>query len=225
MYYTKHAVALGNCIYYHPYSVAVIYLVYLLAVTVNLFVNAVVAFYSALNARHGVKVLCKPFLYGRYQISYELFARVLSKRHLPLYLLIGKRVKVAECKVFKLVLYRAYTEPVRYRRIDIHSFMRDSPALSLRAETERSHIMQPVRQLDDYYSYIIAHCKKYLSDILRLLLLFGEYFHLAELCNAVYKHCHVRAELLVQLFKRAGRILNNIVQKCRTYSVGIHSKL
>ena len=85
--------------------------------------------------------------------------------------------------------------------------------------------MQPVRQLDYDDSYILAHGKEDFSYILRLLLIFGEYLHLTQLCNTVDQHGNINAEKLMQLLQCTVSILNHIVQKCRTDSIGIHAQL
>ena len=88
-----------------------------------------------------------------------------------------------------------------------------------------THIVKSVCKLYDYNTDILAHCKKYLSDILGFLFVLSESFHLFQLCNAVYKHCNVSSEILLQFFQRARSILHNVMKKCSTDSVSIHAKL
>ena len=88
-----------------------------------------------------------------------------------------------------------------------------------------THIVEPVSELDNYNSYILTHCKQYLSDILCLLLVLGEGLDLFQLCNAVYEHSDITAEFLLQYFKCTICILNYIVKQSRTDSICIHAKL
>ena len=112
-----------------------------------------------------------------------------------------------------------------YRRVDVHSFVRYGAALFLAAVFQRAHIVQAVGKLDYYNANILTHSEQYLTDILGFLLFFGKYFHLAQLCNAIYEHSYIAAELLFKLLQCALCIFHNVMQQCGANSVGIHSKL
>ena len=76
--YAKYVIALGNCIDDNSYGIAIIYLVYLLTVTIYLFIDTVIAFNSTLDKGNRVKVLFKPVMYLVFNILNKLFTAALS---------------------------------------------------------------------------------------------------------------------------------------------------
>ena len=88
-----------------------------------------------------------------------------------------------------------------------------------------THIMKAVRKFYDDYSNVFRHSDHHFSDVFRLSFLFGNKFDLAEFGNAV-DHCrNVIAEFFSDLFESNRGILNHVVKKRRTYSIGIHTEL
>ena len=109
------------------------------------------------------------------------------------------------------------------RRVNFHRLVGFAALLFGRLVLHRPHIVQPVGQLDEDNADILVHRQKHLADILRLLLLFGREGHVGQLGDAADHNRDVRAEGFFQFVERHRRILNDVVQKRRADTVGIHS--
>ena len=143
---TEYVIALDNCLKNNPHGIYIIYLRKILSLDINLLVNTVYAFYSALDYRRWLNV--------RYTLSYHTFYLVdkritfilmdIKKR---LYLLEAVRIKIAQSKVFHFFLYVTDTEPVSYRCVEVHRFKRSLELLFGRSARKRSHIMKSVGEL------------------------------------------------------------------------------
>ena len=103
MDYAKYVIALSNCIDDNSYGIAIIYLVYLLAVTIHFFINTIIAFNSTLDKWNRVKILFKPVMYLVLDVFNKLFTAALSELHLLVYLGISIRIKIVKSKIFKLI--------------------------------------------------------------------------------------------------------------------------
>ena len=101
--YTKYVIALSNCIDDNSYGIAIIYLVYLLAVTIYLFIDTIIAFNSTLDKGNRVKILFKPVMYLVLDVFNKLFTAALSELHLLVYLGISIWIKIIKSKIFKLI--------------------------------------------------------------------------------------------------------------------------
>lgn len=98
MDYTKYVIALGNCIDDNSYGIAIVYLVYLLAVTIYFFIDTIIAFNSTLDKGTGSKILFKPVMYLVLDVFNKLFTAALSELHLLVYLGISIRIKIVKAR-------------------------------------------------------------------------------------------------------------------------------
>ena len=152
--YTKYVVAFDNCLKNDPHGIYIIYLRKILSLDINLLVNTVYAFYSALDYRRRLNI--------RYTLSYHTFYLVdkcitfilmdIKKR---LYLLEAVRVKVTQGKVFHFFLYITDTEPVGYRCVEVHRFKRSLALFFGWSARKRPHIMKSVGELYDNNTNIL----------------------------------------------------------------------
>ena len=87
----------------NSYGIAIIYLVYLLAVTIYFFINTIIAFNSTLDKGNRVKILFKPVMYLVLDVFNKLFTAALSELHLLVYLGISIWIKIVKSKIFKFI--------------------------------------------------------------------------------------------------------------------------
>ena len=102
---------------------------------------------------------------------------------------------------------------MRDRAVDLDGFARDALApLRLLNETERAHIVEPVRQLHDDDPDIVHHRQQHLAEALGLPLFGREEVELAQLGDAVHAARHVFAEVLAHILDGNAGVLDHVVQ-------------
>jgi len=91
-----------------------------------------------------------------------------------------------------------------------------SAAASLRRHVlERSHIVQPVGQLDQKHAHIIGDRQQQFAEIFRLLCLFGNEVEFFELGQPLHQSADIVTEQAVDFRARGLGILNSVVQEGR----------
>src|SRR5699024_3680229 len=84
------------------------------------------------------------------------------------------------------------------------------------------HIMQSVREFDQYHPDIFCNRDKQLTMIFRLLFLLGTILHLLKLSHSVDDDGNFLVEHLNEVIVRIDRILDNIMQKAGNDRRSIH---
>ena len=90
-----------------------------------------------------------------------------------------------------------------------------------------THVVKSVTKLDEDNTNILGHSKKHLTDILDMSFFLVRHLNLNNLSKAVYKHSDVTAKHLRKNIKISFicAILHGVMKKCRTYRIGIKTKL
>ena len=134
---------------------------------------------------------------------------------------IGLRLLVLEPDVLQLRLDTVKAQAVRQRDEDEHGLAQDLVPLVLRHELYGSAVVQPVRQLDEHYPYIVVQGKE---DALKVLCLkaFCRYAGLflvvqdvLDFGKAVHQGGDLVAEELLQVLYRTFRVFHYVVQEGR----------
>ena len=122
VYHTQYSVAVLYSIYYNSYRKQVIQLIYRFTLGVHL-------------SEYTVEMLCAPhytafytqliklFAYNIHYIGYIFVPRALFLIYAFSYFIIRHRIKIFECKIFKLYLYLGHTESMSKGRIDVKRFL------------------------------------------------------------------------------------------------------
>ena len=106
-----------------------------------------------------------------------------------------------------------HADPLRQWGVDIHRLACDALALlRLFDEVQRAHIVQPVAQLDQQHTDILAHGEQELAQVLCSTLVLGHLLDLGELGNAVDQPCDIGAEIGLDVLDRRQRILDRVME-------------
>ena len=128
---------------------------------------------------------------------------------------VGRGVQPAEGQLLQLVADFLDAHAAGERRIDVHRLLGDeAPLLGLHV-LKRAHVVQPVGELDEQHAHIARYGDQELPEILGLLRLLGGKIELLDLGQAVDQRGDVRAEELLDLFQRGGRVLDGVVKQRR----------
>jgi len=140
-----------------------------------------------------------------------LVARRGPLRHESLDLVVHLGIERAESEIFQLPLHGVDPEPVRQRRIDLESLPRLFLLLLRRHESQRAHVVESIRQLDDEHADVARHSHDHLADRLRRGgLAVG---HPVELRHAVDQVGYLVAEVLAEFVEGVARVLDRVVQE------------
>ena len=129
--------------------------------------------------------------------------------------LIRFRFKVFETQVFQLALDLRNTQPARERRVDVQRFLRHFDLPLFGQKIQRTHIVQAVGKLDDDDTDILRHRDEDLAEVFRLLLFARLEYDLVQLGDAGDEAEDLVAELAADVLLGDGRVLDDVVQKCR----------
>ena len=99
---------------------------------------------------------------------------------------------------------------------------RCAPAARAAEQSERAHVVQPVRQLDDDDADVGDHGQQHLADALGLALLARIEVQLAELGDAVDAAGHLVAELLADLIEADCGVFDDVVQQAGFEADHVH---
>ena len=178
----------------------------------HLLVDGVSAFEAALDARRNALTPQLPLNHLADAIQ-KLLVSLPVGFDSPRDLFECRGIDVAERQVLELAAHLAHTQAVRDRAVDLDGFARDALApLRLLNETERAHIVEPVRQLHDDDPDIVHHRQQHLAEALGLPLFGREEVELAQLGDAVHAARHVFAEVLAHILDGNAGVLDHVVQ-------------
>jgi hypothetical protein len=128
-----------------------------------------------------------------------------------------------EREVLELPLDRVHAEPVGQRRVDVEGLASDAVLLVGTQRAERTHVVEPVGELDDQDADVAAHRDDHLADRLRLGVL--PELDLVQLRDAVDHRGDLRAELGGELLHRVRRVLHGVVEQRRAQGGLGHAEL
>src|SRR5665213_447007 len=125
----------------------------------------------------------------------------------------GLGLQIPERQVLQFAPDLSHTQAVGDGRVNVHGFLGDAEALSLRQRTQSAHVMQAVGQLDQDDADIVDHGQQHLADAFSLAFLARGQIELAELGDPVDAAGHFVAEPLGDLFDRRGGVFDHIVEE------------
>ena len=126
------------------------------------------------------------------------------------------RIAITEAEVFQFRLYGIQPQPVSERCEQIEGFARNLHLLVARHGGHGPHVVQPVRNLDEDYPYVVRKGKQYLAEVSGLLGGVGIH-HSGHLGQAVYHVGDLLPEDGFDLFHRVGGILHHVVKQSCGY--------
>jgi hypothetical protein len=133
-------------------------------------------------------------------------------------------VEFGEGEILEFVLDRVHADAFGKRRVDIHRFHRDAPALfRLGDVVEGPHVVQAIRQLDDENAQVVRHREQQLAEVLRLArpLRRAHVLEHGEFGDAVDELGDLGTELAVDLVESGNGVLDGVVQQGRRDGGGI----
>ena len=132
------------------------------------------------------------------------------------------RINVLQGKVFQLLLDGIDAQAVRQGSIDIQCFPGNGYPAVFRLETERAHVVQAVRQLDQHDPDIPGHGQDHFPEGFSLGFLPVGEVQFVQLGNAVHKVRNLITELCTECFEGdAFAVFNGIMKKPRSNRRGI----
>jgi hypothetical protein len=132
---------------------------------------------------------------------------------------------VPEGEVLELLVDRIETQPIRDRRVNLERLARDAPALHGLDGVERSHIVKPVRELDQDDAHVARHREQHLPEVLGLRLFVRLEFDAIELGDAVDELGDALAEVARDLRLGDGGVFRHVMQQRRSECLRVHVPL
>jgi hypothetical protein len=129
--------------------------------------------------------------------------------------LVAQRIKVRERQLLKLVVQRVEAQAIGDGGIDLHRLAGNPPPLRRRHCTERAHVVQPVRELDEDDAHVARHREQHLAEVLGLRDLGRLELDLVELRHPVDELRHRLAEGVRDLVLGNRRVLGDVVEQRR----------
>ncbi len=122
------------------------------------------------------------------------------------------RKAVLQRQILQLALDREQTETIGQRREQIDRLAGDLHLLVRRHRAERSHVVQPVGDLDQNHAYVVGERKQHLAEILGLFRRAG-LENPRHLGQSVDHQRDLRAETALDILYRIVGILDHVVQQ------------
>ena len=138
---------------------------------------------------------------------------------------ITHRVHGFEDQVFQFVADGIDAQPVGDGDVDFQRFLRDTAALVRAQRTQRTHVVQPVGQLDHDDADIFRHRQQHFLDVFRLLLDLVLEFDVGEFADAIDQMRNVFAELTLDQFSCCRCVFQHIMQDGGDDAFHIHMHL
>ena len=126
---------------------------------------------------------------------------------------VPQRIDVLEGEVLQLEVERVEAEPVRDRRVDVERLARDPAPVRRGHRVERTHVVQPIGELDQDDAHVLRHREQHLAEALGLRILARRELDLVELGNAVDHVGDRLAERGLELGLGDGGVLHHVVQQ------------
>ena len=89
---------------------------------------------------------------------------------------IGLGIEFAERQILEFLAQLMHAHPAGERRVDVESFLRGPPPRLRRPVGERSHVVQPVGELDKQHAHVVGDGEQKLAQVFGLLGLLGYEF-------------------------------------------------
>ena len=126
-------------------------------------------------------------------------------------------VEIFQAQIFQFALHVRNTQSARQRRINFQRFVRHRLLPFGRKVGKRTHVMQPVRKLDDNHADVFRHRHHNLAEIFRFFLLLAFENDFIQFGNARNQLFHFFAELFADILFRRRGIFHHVVQKRRRH--------
>ena len=127
--------------------------------------------------------------------------------------LVRLRLEVAERQLLQLVLDLRHAEPVGDRRVDVERLLCDAQAPVLGQEQQRTHVVQPVGELDQDDPDVVDHRQQHLAEVLGLALLARGEADGADLGHPLDDVGHLGAEHRLEAVGRGQGVLDDVVEQ------------
>ena len=131
-------------------------------------------------------------------------------------------IEISEREVLEFAANLTHPEAVRDRRVDLERLAGDAFLTLRRKAAQRTHVVEPVRELDQDHADVADHRQQHLTEAFRLPVLGREEVELGELGDAVDTARDLRTELLANLFGGDARIFHDVVQQPGLQADHIH---
>ena len=142
------------------------------------------------------------------------------------------RLKIAEAQVFQFPLDLPDTQTIRQRRENIQRFLRDHALLFGGHVTERAHVVQAIRQLNDDHAHVVAHRQRHLADVFQFLVevppalvQFRLDRQVFQFGHAVYNIGNRRAKFTAQFLAGDVGIFDQVVHQRRSNRLSVEMHL
>ena len=136
-----------------------------------------------------------------------------ARRDQVVELRVALRVQRRERQILELLLDLLDAEPVGQRGVDVEGLLGDAALLVGRHAGERSHVVEPVGELDDEHPEVFRHRDEHLAHRGRLLLLAGVEADALELGDAVDDPGDLVTELIAHVAEGDLGVLDGVVQQ------------
>ena len=131
--------------------------------------------------------------------------------------LIGEEVHHGE--ILKLAFEEGDAQSPREGRVDVQRLSRHSLLFLGGDISQRTHVVQPVRELYDDDAKVLRHSHEELAEVLRLRVLTVVELQFVELGDALHEFEDLLSELGGKLLRSDRRVLQDVVQE-RSYERG-----
>ena len=159
------------------------------------------------------------------------FPDALSHRNLIHQIVISLGLQIFQGQIVQLHLDLGDSQPLGNGRIDLHGFPGNPLLPLLILIFQRAHIVEPVRQLDQYHADVLCHGEKHFPQILRLHLQPVRHipvtrkFERFQLGDTVHQKGHVLPKLRLYLLLGHDGILHHVVKKSRRNGFLVHLQI
>jgi len=107
----------------------------------------------------------------------------------------------------------SHAQSVRDRRVDVQRLARDLELAIRREMLKRTHVVQPVGELDEDDTNVVDHGQDHLAQVFRLLFFPGGKIDLSDFGDAFDNVRDLLAEFLANIDGGDGGVFDRIVQK------------
>ena len=218
---TKYGIALWNGIYNDTDSIQIVYLRQILMLFFHLLINTVEMLWSSgylgFNSR-----FIQMFLQHFHCFFNDFFSGSALLFHLADQIFIFLRMEVMETQIFQFPLNVINPETMCQWSINFQCFSGYTLLFFPAENSESTHIVQTVSQLDNHYADILGHGQEHLTEIFSLLILFVRIVEAGQLGYPIHQKSDFFAKHLRNIFPGIFRILYHIMQQSRNHPRQIH---
>ena len=221
MDHTQCRITVFDRFHQNTYSKQIIDLIQCLILVDHLFINAEEMFHSSLYICLDLGIVHVLFDF-RHDGLYIFLTGTLLLCNLGYQIIIDIRLQIFQRQIIQLDLYFRNTKTLCNGRIDVHGLSCFFLLLFRLHVFQSTHIVKPVRQLDEDNADIFCHCKEHFSQVLCLFIHFiCGIAQLTQLGDSIYQQCHLITKFLCQVFCSHRCILYHIMKKtcCNTFLI------